>query len=265
MRAMWTGAVTFGLVSVPVKVYAATEEQDVKFHQVHRDDGGRVKYLRECQAGNHEVEFRDIAKGYTTADGRQLILEPEDLDALQTPATKSINVEEFVPADQIDPLLINKAYYVGPDKGNAVGYALLRKVLEETDRMAIVKVALRSRERLAVLRVLRHCLVLQTMLWPDEVRSTDEISGLAQVIEVDEHPMLDQARTLIGAMANDFDPDRYTDNYTVAVRALIEKLETEAPRVHHGASYPPHVPATSADEALMAALTGSLAASKKEN
>ena len=262
MRAMWTGAITFGLVTVPVKMYTATEDHDVSFCQVHRADGGRIKYLRECQECHHEVEYANISKGFETADGRMLVIEPEDLDELQGPALKEIRVGEFVPADQIDPLLIDKAYYLGPDKTGSRGYALLRQILESTDLIAVVKVAIRQRESLAVLRVLRRSLVLQTLLWPDEVRSTDEIAGLAAVIDADESdPTLSAAKTLIGTMVREFEPDRYTDEYTAKVHGLIEKLAAGgAPRVPSPRKV---VDDMSADLALIAALEASVAATKE--
>jgi DNA end-binding protein Ku len=253
MRSMWNGAVVFGLVSVPVKMYAATEDHDIHFHQVHRDCGARVKYVRRCTDG-HEVEYRDVSKGYELADGREIVVEPEDLSALSTEASREIRVSEFVPADRIDPLLIDKAYYLGPGKGGSTAYALLRAVLGQTRRVAVVKVQIRQREQLAVLRVLRRCLVLQTLLWPDEVRSTDEIAELAAVIEpVEDDPMLAQAETLIGTMVADFDPGRYSDEYTAAVQGLIDARRAALPE-------PALTPAGSADAALMAELTASIGA-----
>lgn len=264
MRSMWNGSITFGLVSVPVKMYAATEDHDISFHQVHVADGGRIKYLRACTANGegsmHEVDFADIGKGYEAPDGSTIIVDKADLDALVTDTAKMITVSQFVPAEQIDPLLIGKAYYLGPIKGNATGYALLRQVLESTDRVAIVKVAIRSREQLAVLRVMRRCLIVQTLLWPDEVRSTDEIAELAAVIDVEEdNPTLTMAHTLIGAMTGDFHPERFTDEYTVAVRELLDKL------IAGGPAPTPPVRTDEPRDALMAQLAASVAATKKES
>ena len=173
MRAMWSGAVSFGLVSVPVKAYAATSNHDIRFHQVHSADGGRIKYKRTCSLDGQEVEYADIVKGYETEDGELITLTEEDLDSLPTATGHEIDVVEFVPADQIDPLLFDKSYYLEPDAKAAKPYALLREALVQTDRMAVVKVALRQRETMALLRVRDKAIVLQTMLWPDEVREPD--------------------------------------------------------------------------------------------
>src|SRR5690606_22061855 len=173
MRAMWSGAVSFGLVSVPVKAYAATSSHDIRFHQVHAADGGRIRYKRTCSIDGEEVDYADIVKGYETEDGELIILDEEDLDSLPTKSSHEIDVVEFVPADQIDPLLYDKSYYLEPEAKAAKPYALLREALVQTDRMAVVKVALRQRESIALLRVRGKAIVLQTMLWPDEVREPD--------------------------------------------------------------------------------------------
>ena len=173
MRAMWSGAVSFGLVSVPVKAYAATTNHDIRFHQVHAADGGRIKYKRTCSLDGQEVEYADIVKGFETEEGELITLSEEDLDSLPVATGHEIDVVEFVPADQIDPLLFDKSYYLEPDPKAAKPYALLREALVQTDRMAVVKVALRQRETMALLRVRDKAMVLQTMLSPDEVREPD--------------------------------------------------------------------------------------------
>ncbi|HEX5772255.1 MAG TPA: Ku protein, partial [Nocardioidaceae bacterium] len=173
MRAIWKGAVSFGLVSVPVKLYAATENHDISFRQVHAKDGGRVKYKRVCSIDGDEVEYADIAKGYETDDGQMVILDDDDLAELPSASSREISVEKFVPSDQIDPILFEKSYYLEPDKSAAKPYALLREAIREADRMAVVTVSLRNRMSTAVLRVRDDVLVLQTMMWPDEVRKPD--------------------------------------------------------------------------------------------
>ncbi|MGH7749338.1 MAG: Ku protein, partial [Candidatus Dormibacteria bacterium] len=171
MRAMWSGAVSFGLVSVPVKLYSATENHDVRFHQVHGVDGGRIRYKRVCEVCGQEVEYADIVKGFETDDGELITLDEADLESLPAASgNREIDVMEFVPSDQVDPLLFDKAYYLEPETKAVKPYVLLREALRETDRMALVKVAIRSRENLALLRVRDTVIVLQTMLWPDEVR-----------------------------------------------------------------------------------------------
>src|ERR671939_796923 len=173
MRAIWKGAVSFGLVSIAVKLFSATEEKDIRFHQVHREDGGRIKYKRVCSVDGEEVGYDDIAKGYDLGGGEMVILTDEDFANLPLSTSRAIDVLEFVPAEQVDPILYNKAYYLEPEGQAAKPYVLLRDALADADRVAIVKVALRQREQLATLRVRDDVLVLNTMLWPDEVRNPD--------------------------------------------------------------------------------------------
>ncbi|HLU56225.1 MAG TPA: Ku protein [Pseudonocardia sp.] len=224
MRAMWSGAVSFGLVSVPVKAYAATSSHDIRFHQVHAADGGRIRYKRTCSIDGEEVDYADIVKGYETEDGELIILDEEDLDSLPTKSSHEIDVVEFVPADQIDPLLYDKSYYLEPEAKAAKPYALLREALVQTDRMAVVKVALRQRESIALLRVRGKAIVLQTMLWPDEVREPDfDILDA----EVELRPQeLQMAASLVESLGADFDPTQFHDEYRDAVVELIERKRT---------------------------------------
>ena len=173
MRAIWKGAVSFGLVSVPVKLYSATESHDVSFRQVHAQDGGRIKYQRVCAIDGEEVPYADIAKGYETEDGEMVILTDDDMAELPSASSREIAVEKFVPSDQIDPMLFEKSYYLEPEKTGVKPYALLRQALLDADRMAVVTVALRQRTSVAVLRVRDDVIVLQTMMWPDEIRTPD--------------------------------------------------------------------------------------------
>jgi DNA end-binding protein Ku len=224
MRAMWSGAVSFGLVSVPVKLYSATTNHDVRFHQVHAADGGRIKYKRTCAIDGEEVEYADIVKGYETEDGELITLDDEDLDSLPVATGHEIDVIEFVPADQIDPLLFDKSYYLEPEAKAAKPYALLREALVQTDRMAVVRVALRQRETLALLRVRDKAIVLQTMLWPDEVREPD-----FDVLDadVDLRPQeLTMASSLVESLGADFDPSDFHDEYRDAVVEMIERKRT---------------------------------------
>ena len=173
MRAMWKGAVSFGLVTIPVRLYTATESHDIQFHQVRASDGSRIKYKRVAEADGQEVAYAEIAKGYTAPDGRTVILSDEDLASLPSKSSKEISVEKFVPAPQIDPILLDKTYYLEPDKAAVKPYALLREALRSSDRMAVVTIAVRSRMTMAVLRVRDEVIVLQTLLWPDEIRTAD--------------------------------------------------------------------------------------------
>ncbi|MDQ4117387.1 MAG: Ku protein, partial [Actinomycetota bacterium] len=220
MRAIWSGAVSFGLVSVPIKVYSATTNHDVRFHQVHGADGGRIRYKRTCQVCGEEVEYADIVKGYETPEGELITLDDNDLNSLPVSTGHEIDVIEFVPSDQIDPLLFDKSYYLEPETKAAKPYALLREALNETDRMAVVKVALRQRETIALLRVRGKAIVLQTMLWPDEVREPE-----FDILEtdVDLRPQeLQMASSLVESMGADFDPADFHDEYRDAVVEMIE-------------------------------------------
>jgi DNA end-binding protein Ku len=225
VRAIWKGAVSFGLVSVPVKLYAATESHDISFRQVHAKDGGRIKYKRVCSVDGEEVEYADIAKGYETDDGRMVVLTDEDLGELPSASSREISVEKFVPRAQIDPIYFDKAYYLEPDKSAAKPYALLREAIREADRMAVVTVSLRNRMTTAVLRVRDDVIVLQTMLWPDEVRKPD-FGTLGATEDAAKPQELKMAQMLVETLAGDYAPDEYEDDYASAVEALVQaKLE----------------------------------------
>ncbi|HVL85462.1 MAG TPA: Ku protein [Pseudonocardia sp.] len=224
MRAIWSGAVSFGLVSVPIKLYSATTNHDIRFHQVHSTDGGRIKYKRVCQLDGEEVDYADIVKGYETDEGELITLTEEDLDQLPTSSSHEIDVVEFVPADQIDPLLFDKSYFLEPEARAAKPYALLREALVQTDRMAVVKVALRQRESIALLRVRGKAIVLQTMLWPDEVREPD-FDILDADIELRPQEM-QMAASLVESLGADFDPADFHDEYRDAVVEMIERKKS---------------------------------------
>jgi DNA end-binding protein Ku len=225
VRAIWKGAVSFGLVSVPVKLYSATESHDISFRQVHAKDGGRIKYKRVCSLDGEEVEYADIAKGYETDDGRMVVLTDEDLGELPSASSREISVEKFVPSDQIDPIYFDKPYYLEPDKSAAKPYALLREAIREADRMAVVTVSLRNRMTTAVLRVRDDVIVLQTMLWPDEVRKPD-FGTLGATEDAAKPQELKMAQMLVETLAGDYEPDEYEDDYATAVEALVQaKLE----------------------------------------
>ncbi|MBT0995108.1 Ku protein [Cellulomonas sp. DKR-3] len=220
MRAIWKGAVAFGLVNVPVRLYAATGEHEVTLHQVHAADGGRIRYKKVCSVDGEPVTMDEIAKGYETADGELVVLTDEDFSRLPLATEREIEVLEFVPAEQVDPILLGKTYYLEPDKTAAKPYALLRGALEEADRMAVVKVALRQRESMAVLRVRDKVICLQTLLWPDEVRAADfPILDAEVTVKPAELAM---AQSLVDSLAADFDPSQFEDRYDAALTELIE-------------------------------------------
>jgi DNA end-binding protein Ku len=218
MRAIWKGAVSFGLVSVPVKLYAATESHDVSFRQVHATDGGRIKYQRVCSIDGEEVEYADIAKGYETEDGEMVILTDDDMASLPSASSREIAVEKFVPSDQIDPMLFEKSYYLEPEKTGAKPYALLRQALLDADRMAVVTVALRQRTTVGVLRVKDDVIVLQTMMWPDEVRTPDFSVDTGEVKPAE----VKMANMLVETLAGDFEPSEFEDDYAEAVEEMVK-------------------------------------------
>ena len=228
MRAIWKGAVSFGLVNVPVRVYGATQEHDIRFHQVHRADGGRIRMRRICTVCGEEVPYDQLAKGYESPDGRSVVLTDDDFSELPLVTGREIDVLEFVPGEQVDPIMFDRTYYLEPEARATKPYVLLREALEATDRMAVVKVALRQRETLAVLRVRERVIVLQTLLWPDEVRAADfdVLDGDVQLRPQE----LAMAQSLVESLSADFEPAQYTDQYASAVAALVEaKLEGVEP------------------------------------
>ncbi|MEJ7628714.1 MAG: Ku protein [Nocardioidaceae bacterium] len=220
MQAIWKGTISFGLVTIPVKVYSATEERDISFRQVHEADGGRIRYKRVCEIDGNEVPYSDIGKGYEMSDGRMVVLTNEDFAELPLPTAKAIDVLEFVPADQVDSMYFAKAYYLAADAAGAKPYVLFRDALTRTGQCALVKVAIRTRETLALLRERDGALVLQTMLWPDEVRHADFAAPDGDVNVRKQE--VDMAESYIATLKADFDPDRYHSDYREALEQLVE-------------------------------------------
>ncbi|MEV4246499.1 Ku protein [Streptosporangium canum] len=257
MRSIWKGTVSFGLITIPVRLFTATERRDVTFHLVHGEDGGRIRFRRFCQACEEEVPFADVAKGYELPGGDMVVLDGDDFEDLPLSTSRRIEVLQFSPADQIDPVLLDRAYYLEPDPEGVKPYVLLRDALERSGLVAVVKVALRQRESLAALRVRDGVFLLETMLWPDEVRPAD-FAFLEEGVDVRPQEVR-MTESLIETMVADFDPAAHRDGYREAVQEVIEAkiagreiVPAEAP-VEEG---PP------AD--LMAALRASVEAAKKE-
>lgn len=219
MRPVWRGAISFGLVTIAVRMFGSTEEHDFRFHQVHPEDGGRIRYRRVCEICGNEVEYRDIAKGYELEDGRVVVLTDEDFDKLPVSTDKSIQVLEFVPRDEVDSIFFQKTYYLDPDKTAGRPYVLLRQALEDTDRHALVKISIRQRESLGILRARDDVLVLHTIFWPDEIRKPD-FGFLDQDLEVRPQE-LKMATSLIDNMAGSFKPEQFTDEYRDAMAELV--------------------------------------------
>jgi len=247
MRAIWNGVVSFGLVSVPVRLYAATFNHDIRFHQVHEADGGQIRYRRVCEVCGNEIAYADIAKGYQTEDGELVTLDADDLASLPLSSSREIEVVEFVPAEQVDTLLLDRSYYLEPDARAVKPYVLLREALRQAERMAVVKVALRQRETLALLRVRGDVIVLQTMLWPDEVREP-EFESLGDGVELRPQE-LQMASMLVSSLGADFDPDQFDDRYKAAVEDLIEYKR------EHGGARPAPAAATADGEPITDLLT----------
>jgi DNA end-binding protein Ku len=223
MRAIWKGAVTFGLVNVPVKLYSATEDHDVSLHQVHDADGGRIRYKRVCEIDGEVVPYEHIDRAYDDGE-RTVVLTKKDLADLPAERDREISVVEFVPSEQIDPIMFDRTYYLEPDSKSTKAYVLLRRTLEETERTAIVKFALRQRTRLAALRVRDEVLVLQTLLWADEVREA-AFPSLDEPAKVSDKELTMSAQ-LVSSFEADFTPEDYEDDYQVQLRKLVEaKLE----------------------------------------
>jgi DNA end-binding protein Ku len=239
MRSIWKGNVSFGLVSIGVKLYAATEEKSISFNQVRRSDGVRIRYKRVAESDGEEVAYSDIAKGYQLPNGETVVLSDEDFADLPLPSARVVDVVQFVPTEQIDPIYYNKSYFLEPEKNAVKPYVLLRDALEDSDMVGVVKVAIRNREQLATLRVREGVIVLETMIWPDEVRAAD-FAFLDDGVEL--RPQEKQmARQLLDSMAGDFDPEQFTDDYREALESVIEAkvegrevVETEEPQPNAG-------------------------------
>ena len=223
MRALWKGAITFGLVNVPIKLYPATEDHDVSLHQVHDADGGRIRYQRRCEVCGKVVEYANIDKAY--AEGKTtVVLTDEDLKSLPEERSREIEVVEFVPSEQIDEIRLDRSYFLEPESAAAKAYALLRRALEETDRTAIVQFSLRQKTRLGALRSRGKVLMLQSLLWDDEVREAD-FPNVKDDVKVSPQE-LKMASSLIDNMSADFAPDKFSDEYQDQLRQLIAaKLE----------------------------------------
>jgi DNA end-binding protein Ku len=256
MQAIWKGTISFGMVAIPVKVYSATEEKGISFRQVHTADQGRIRYRRVCEVCGKEIPYSDIGRGYELADGRIVVLSSEDFADLPLPTAKSVEVLEFVPGEQVDPLFFAKPYYLAADGAGAKPYVLLRDALVKTGQCALVKVAIRTREALALLREHEGVLVMQTMLWPDEVR--DSSFAVPTGVEVKKQEVA-MAESYIATLSADFEPDKYSSDYREALEALVAaKVEgLELPETAEGEGEVAEV------VDLVAALRASVAAAKE--
>ncbi len=255
-RPIWSGAISFGLVNVPVKLYSATSSKDVRFHQLDAKSNSRIKQKRVSAVTGEEVAYEDIIKAYEIAPDNYVTITPSELDSLDAKATKTIDIEDFVDLDQIDPVYYERPYYLVPDKGGQKAYALLRNAMRDTNKVGIARVVLRTKQYLAAIRPLGDALVMETMLFADEVNSLDDLDLPGPDVDVTDREEK-MARSLIDSLTTDFEPSKYRDEYRARVLALIEQK----------ASGQAIVAETAADKApkvvdLMAALEASLAAVK---
>ncbi|SKB06645.1 non-homologous end joining protein Ku [Aeromicrobium choanae] len=259
MRAIWKGAISFGLVHVPVKVYSATESHDVSLHQVHDEDGGRIRYERRCEICKEVVPYKNIDKAYDDGE-RTIVLTDEDLKSLPAERSHEIDVVEFVPDDQIDVLRLGNPYFLEPEEKALKPYSLLRQALEETERTAVVTFALRQRTRLGALRVRDNVLVLQTLLWDDEVRTADfpVLENTAKVTQKE----LAMAGQLIESLAGDFDASQFTDDYQEQLKTLIEAKQKAGEGIDTEATFGPQEDEGGEVVDLMEALRRSVEARK---
>lgn len=236
-RSIWKGSISFGLVSIPVRVYGASEDKDVSFRQVHSTDGGRVRYQRVCEVCGEVVAYADIAKGFEASDGRMAVLTDEDFANLPLSTLKSVDVVQFVAESDIDPSFFQKTYFLEAEAAGQKPYVLLRDALLREGKVAVVKVALRSRESLALVRAKGELLLMHTMYWPDELRDGTFAAPPAEVTVSDAE--IEMAKLLIGQLEGEFDPAAYSDSYREALlevveaklagTAMPEQAETSAP------------------------------------
>jgi len=253
-RSMWKGAISFGLVTIPVAVYPATEEKSLKFNQLHDEDMGRIRYKRVCSIDGEEVDYEHIVKGYEIEKDRYVVLTDEDFDAVPVESSRAIDIQQFVDLDEIDPILFKKSYYLVPEETGAKAYALLRKALSDESKVGVAKVSFRDKEHLAGLRFKDDVLVLETMFWPDEIRAADfdTVSSSEKVRDNE----VEMAKALIDNLTEPWNPNQFKDEYREALMDVVEKKaageEIEAP--------PEAAPARVVD--LMEALKASVEAAK---
>jgi DNA end-binding protein Ku len=253
---MWKGAISFGLVTIPVAVYPATEEKTLKFNQLHDEDMGRIRYKRVCSIDGEEVDYEHIVKGYETEKDRYVVITDEDLDAVPVESSRAIDITQFVELDEIDPILFKKSYYLVPEETGAKAYALLRKALSEENKVGIAKVSFRDKEHLAALRFKDDVFVLETMYWPDEIRAAEfDTLDAEEKVRANE---VDMAKTLIQNLTEPWKPEAYKDEYREALMDIVERKAAGQPIEAPAAAAPARV------VDLMDALKASVEAAKKK-
>ena len=228
MHTMWKGSISFGLVNIPVKMFAATEDRDIHFKYIHNKCKTPIKNERVCPACNEKISPSDIVRGYEYEPGHFVIIKDEDIDAVRPPSAKTVEILDFVKLTEIDPIYFDKSYYLAPqENGGSKAYNLLRQAMNDTGRIAIARITIRDKQSLAVLRVLQNVLVLETIFFPDEVRDIKQIPGVPENIQTDERE-LQMAGQLIENLTAEFRPEKYKDDYREALLAMIrQKIEGE--------------------------------------
>ena len=255
-RAIWSGAISFGLVNVPIKLFTATSQKDVRFHQLHDKDGARIQQKRVCSKDGEEVPMEHIVKGYEVSRDKYVLITPEELDALDPKASRTIDILDFVDLEEIDPVYFDSTYYMVPEKGAGKAYALLLEAMRKSKKVAIARVVLRQKQHLVALRPLRNALSMETMLYADEVVSPETLDGLPEDVEVTDRELA-MAQQLIDSLADDFKPERYRDDYRERVLEMIER-KAEGQEMVIAEEEEEQAPVVD----LMAALEASLAAAK---
>jgi len=255
-RAIWSGAISFGLVNVPIKLFTATSPKDVRFHQLHDKDGARIQQKRVCSKDGEEVPMEHIVKGYEVSRDKYVLITPEELDALDPKASRTIDILDFVDLEEIDPVYFDSTYYMVPEKGAGKAYALLLEAMRKSKKVAIARVVLRQKQHLVALRPLRNALSMETMLYADEVVSPETLDGLPEDVEVTDRELA-MAQQLIDSLADDFKPERYRDDYRERVLEMIER-KAEGQEMVIAEEEEEQAPVVD----LMAALEASLAAAK---
>jgi DNA end-binding protein Ku len=257
MHTMWKGSISFGLVNIPVKMYSATEDKDIRFRHLHKECGTPIKYVKSCPTCDREIQYDEIVKGYEYEQGKFVIIQNDEFDAITPETRKSIEILDFVHLEQIDPIYFDKTYFLSPNETGDKAYTLLREAMSKTGKIAIAKITIRSKESLAAVRLYKNCIVMETIFYPDEVRSVEHVPGLPGQTEVSESEM-NMAIQLIGNLATDFEPEKYTDDYRKKVTELIHaKIEGEE------IQEAPEAPRLGKVVDLMAALQASLEATKQ--
>lgn len=223
MHTMWKGTISFGLVNIPVKMHAATENKDIKLRQLHKECQSPIKYERSCPVCDRPVENEEIVKAYEYAKNKFVVLDEEELEALkQEQADKAVEIMDFVQLAEVDPIYYEKSYFLSPNEGGAKAYGLLRKALKETGKIGIAKMMIRSKEQLAIIRVYEDTLVVETIHYPDEVRRVEDVPNIPKEVETDPQA-LDTAKMLIDQLSTTFEPTKYKDEYRHALLDLIEQ------------------------------------------